>query len=158
MSADITSRVRGVPARRRTRRAALQDLGRSGFLAALGVSGVGHSRRADAEVAATATSAEADLVYLSATEARELFAAKQLSPVEVLEAQIAQIAARNAPTRTSMRRARAPGNLSGDTLAETPGRWKESRLASKTTSRLRARLLPTARCCSRITEPAKTRP
>jgi amidase len=96
MSADITSRVSGVPARRRTRRAALQDLGRSGFLAALGVSGVGHSRRADAEVAATATSAEADLVYLSATEARELFAAKQLSPVEVLEAQIAQIAARNA--------------------------------------------------------------
>jgi amidase len=86
-----------IPMLRRSRRAALQDLGRSGVLAALGVSGIaGHGGDAAAEGAAPPTSTASDLVYLSATEAREFFAAKRLSPVEVLEAQIAQIEARNA--------------------------------------------------------------
>jgi amidase len=88
--------VTGIPAHRRSRRAALQGLGRGGVLAALGISGiVGLKSRAGAEGAATPTSATPDLIYLSATEARTRFAAKQLSPVEVLEAQIAQIEARN---------------------------------------------------------------
>jgi hypothetical protein len=86
----------GSLAHRRSRRAALQDLGRSGLLAALGISGVvGRHGRAAADSVATPV-ATSDLIYLSATEARTLFAAKQLSPVEVLEAQIAQIEARNA--------------------------------------------------------------
>jgi hypothetical protein len=63
-------------------------------LAALGMSGaIGHLRPAAAQGVATPTSATPDLIYLSATEARTLIAAKQLSPVEVLEAQIAQIEA-----------------------------------------------------------------
>ena len=87
----------GPLAHRRSRRAAFRDLGRSGLLAALGMSGViGHQEPAVAENVATPTPATPDLIYLSATEARTLFAAKQLSPVEVLEAQIAQIEVRNA--------------------------------------------------------------
>jgi hypothetical protein len=86
-----------IPMLRRSRRAALQDLGRSGVLAALGVSGIaGPQGHATAEGTAPPTSTASDLIYLSATEARDLFAAKRLSPVEVLEAQIAQIEARNA--------------------------------------------------------------
>ena len=44
---------------------------------------------------ATTKPAATDLAYLPATEARALFAAGKLSPVEVLEAQIAQIGAHN---------------------------------------------------------------
>ena len=85
-------------AHRRSRRAALQDLGRGGVLAAFGLAGAAkRPARVAAEDAATpTTTAASDLIYLSATEARALFAAKQLSPLEVLEAQIAQIEARNA--------------------------------------------------------------
>ena len=97
MSRNHRLQITGPLTHRRSRRAALQDFGRSGLLAALGVSGaVGLRSPAAADDAATPTSAMSDLIYLSATEARTLFAAKQLSPVEVLEAQIAQIEARNA--------------------------------------------------------------
>jgi hypothetical protein len=97
VSRDDRLPVTGPLAHRRSRRAALQDLGRGGVMAALGVSGaIGRQSRVAAQGVATPASTTLDLVYLSATEARTLFAAKQLSPVEVLEAQIAQIEARNA--------------------------------------------------------------
>jgi amidase len=96
MAADHRDQVTNVLARRRSRRATLQDLGRGGLVAALGVSGVEFQPdRVAAEGVATPTSVVSDLIYLSATEMRVLFAAKQLSPVEVLEAQIAQIEAHN---------------------------------------------------------------
>ncbi len=86
-----------------SRRAALRDLGLAGVITAMGAGDV--LQREDAAavpVAATLNTASsvapsaAELIYLPATEARELFRAKQLSPVDVLEAQIAQIEARNA--------------------------------------------------------------
>jgi Asp-tRNA(Asn)/Glu-tRNA(Gln) amidotransferase A subunit family amidase len=87
---------RSTSAHRRSRRAALQDLGRGGLLAALGSAAAGKRGSAAAASVATPTLTTPDLIYLSATDARRLFAGKQLSPVEVLEAQIAQIEARNA--------------------------------------------------------------
>ena len=97
MPSNAKMHVSGIHAQPRSRRAALQGLGRSGLLAALGLSGVaGYQGRAAGEDRTPLASAASDLVYLSATEARDLFAAKRLSPVEVLEAQIAQIEARNA--------------------------------------------------------------
>jgi amidase len=97
MVVDQRVRISNVLTRRRSRRAALQDLGRGGFAAALGVSGVAlQPDRAAVGSVATPTTAVSDLTYLPATEALTLFAAKQLSPVEVLEAQIAQIEARTA--------------------------------------------------------------
>src|SRR4051794_37692832 len=96
MSADHRARVTGALARQRSRREALQDLGRGGLVTALGVSGIElQSDRAAAEGVAPPAAAASDLIYLSATEARALFTAQQLSPVDVLEAQIAQIEARN---------------------------------------------------------------
>ena len=123
MSSDFPLHVTGMLPHRRSRRAALQDLGRSGLVAALGMSGVaGHRVRAAAEDATPPASAASDLIYLSATEARELFAAKRLSPVEVLEEQIAQIQARNAEvnciTYTHFDEARAAARASEQRYAQ----------------------------------------
>jgi hypothetical protein len=79
----------------------LQVLGRGVSAAALGVSGF--ERRPDlaaAESASTPTAAS-DLIYLSAIGLQTLFAAKQTSPVEILEVQIALIEARNTKVNCS---------------------------------------------------------
>lgn len=86
----------------RSRRTALRDLSLAGVIAAIGAGG--SLRLADAAAISSTSptstaplpaSTASELIYLPATEARELFRTKQLSPVEVLEAQIAQIQARN---------------------------------------------------------------
>lgn len=87
----------------RSRRAALRDLSRAGVAAALGMGGglqLGHTAAAETAVATpgatpSAASTASELIYLLATEALALFRNKELSPVDVLEAQIAQIEARN---------------------------------------------------------------
>src|SRR4051812_10611976 len=108
--------------RSRSRRAALRDLSRAGVAAAMGL-GSGFQREhpsaaktAVATPPATPTSASSasELLYLPATEALARFRARELSPVEVLEAQIAQIEARNAEvnaiTFTHFDEARAAAN------------------------------------------------
>ena len=86
---------------RRSRRAALQHLGRGGLVATLGAfagSAPSPERTASALAATPATpvaTQTTDLTYLPATEALALFRARQLSPIEVLDAQIARIEARN---------------------------------------------------------------
>ena len=85
---------------RRSRRAAFQDLAAGGLLAALGTAGSALRPRA-AAAADTATSpatpvaAGTGLSYLPAAEAQALFLTRQLSLLEVLDAQIAQIETHN---------------------------------------------------------------
>jgi amidase len=99
---ELDSRSDDLPDGSLSRRTALRGLGGAGVVAALAAGGIGFDHAA-AEMAATTpgatpslTTATSELLYLPATEAQELFRTKQLSPVEVLEAQIAQIEAHNA--------------------------------------------------------------
>jgi hypothetical protein len=63
MVVDQRVRISNVLTHRRSRRAALQDLGRGGFAAALGVSGVAlQPDRAAAGSVATPTTAVSDLI------------------------------------------------------------------------------------------------
>jgi hypothetical protein len=95
------SRLFDLPAGSLSRRATLRDLGGAGLAVALSAVGLrfDHAAAETAGVIPGVTpslaSAAAELIYLPATEALALFRAKQLSPVEVLETQIAQIEARN---------------------------------------------------------------
>src|SRR3954453_18209945 len=85
--------------RSRSRRAALRDLSCAGVAAAMGIGSrlqLGHTSAAETAIATpratpSAAATAGKLIYLPATEALALFRAKELSPVDVLEAQIAQI-------------------------------------------------------------------